>query len=138
MSDMFGEDRNVDPDKALAAVGVPRTYRWQGTLQDMLSAVRLAMQQQRLDDTVIDRAAEAVVMQLCDTLGGQITYLPRGVAIQRALRNARIYADSQRGAMPHELATRYRMSIQNIYDIIARQRALARRIEPDLFGFDDD
>jgi len=137
MNDLFGEDHDLDPDKALAALGLPRSYRWQGTLLDMLCAVRLAMRQQRVDEAVINRSAEAIVMQLCETVGGQITYLPRGAAIQRALRDARIYADSQRGAMPHELATRYRMSIQNIYDIIARQRAQARRAEPDLFGFDD-
>jgi len=137
MSDMFGEDHDMDPEKALAAVGLPRTYRWHGTLQDMHSAVRLAMRKQRMEDAVIDRVAEAVVMQLCDTLGGQIIYLPRGVVIHRALRDARIYADSCRGMKPHELVRRYRLALQTIYDIIAQQTALARRTEPDLFGFDD-
>ncbi len=53
------------------------------------------------------------------------------------MRDAAIFQDwKERGIQPLELARKYRLVNQTIYDIIAKQRALHRRQEPDLFGYD--
>jgi len=135
--DMFGEDGALDATKALEAVGSPHAFRWEGTLRDMMDAVRLALEKQHIEKTAIERIAPTVVMQLCDTLGGQIAYLPRGAAVKRAIRDARLFENWKNGAKPHELSAAYKIAVQTVYEIIHRQRALARRNEPDLFGFDN-
>lgn len=134
--DMLGSDDSVDVSKALEAIGDPRRFRWEGTLRDMLDTVRAALKQYGLGETEIERAAPLVVVQLCMVLGGQIIYLPRGVSVRRAMRDASIFDQWRFHRMQaHELAREFRLSVQAIYKIIAKQRALTRRNEPDLFGF---
>ena len=65
-------------------------------------------------------------------------YLPRGTILKRAMRDAAIYQDwRHHGVKPADMVGKYDLSSQTIYDIIARQRALHRKSEPDLFGFDE-
>lgn len=134
-NDMFGEDTALDQDKALEQLD-PRTYRWEGTVRDMFDAVCLAMRKQGVDAGSVDRLAPPIVLQLCDTIGGQVGYVPRGEAVRRAMRDARLFDDWRvRGKKPPQLAVDYKLAVQTVYEIIARQRALHRQQEPDLFGF---
>lgn len=65
-------------------------------------------------------------------------YLPRGTILKRAMRDAAIFQEwRDKGVKPADMVGKYDLSSQTIYDIIARQRALHRKSEPDLFGFDD-
>lgn len=138
-ADLFGEDAELDAERALDAVADPTTYKWEGTLLTMLDAVRLALKKQRVDPDEIARLAPPVTMGLCDAIGGNVGYIPRGEAVRRALRNARLYDDwsgspTERSLTPPELARKYGLAQQTVYEIIAKQKVIRRRAEPDLFG----
>lgn len=130
---------NLDPDKVLAHLENPAVIaRWQGSLREMFELAERALRD-KLDSP--ERAAELarhVVFTLCDTMGGSIIYLPRASGLKRAMRDADIFQDwRHKNATPSQLARKHRIAIQSIYAIIARQRALHRKQEPDLFGYDE-
>lgn len=140
--DLFGDDDALDPETALNHMHDPTVHKWEGTLLTMLQAVRAALKRKRLDDDAVERLAPSVVLGLCEALGGSVGYIPRGQVVKRAIRDTRMYADwcgtpSVQGMAPPELARKYHMAVQTCYEIIARQRALHRRMEPDLFGYDE-
>lgn len=136
--DLFGGADQLDPAKALEHLQVPRTHRWEGTLRDMLDAVTHALTEP-LGTEQAQRLAPAVVLTLCDTVGGSVCYLPRGAVLHQAIRDAQLFHDWRYGGLlPPALARKYRLAVQTVYEIIARQRELARRQEPDLFGFQDE
>lgn len=51
-----------------------------------MTTVHLALEKQHIERAAIERFAPTAAMQLCDTLSGQVAYLPRGVAVKRAMR----------------------------------------------------
>lgn len=127
------------PADAIERMSAPEVMgAWEGRLQEMFSVVEHALGQ--LPETNERRAeiARWVTLTLCDTLGGTIIYLPRGDALKRAIRDTEIYRDWQKsGKLPRQLARKYKLGEQAVYAIIAKQRELHRRLEPDLFGFDE-
>lgn len=142
-TDLFDGFDELDPHQALAHLQDPQLHKWQGTLLTMLESVRATLRRRRVTDDEVERLAPPVVLGLCEVLGGAVGYIPQGRAVKRALRDARMFADWQgtpdtRGLPPPELARKYHMATQSVYEIIARQRALHRRLGPDLFGFDDE
>lgn len=136
--DFFGDDGI--PGDALEHIDDPTVHTaWEGRLQEMCGVVEHALKQRDETQAAAPELARHVVFWIADTLGGSVIYLPRGENLKRALRDAALYRDwHERGASPHELARQYRVAVQTAYAIIARQRAIRRRLAPDLFGFDDD
>lgn len=59
---------------------------------------------------------------IADQCGGQQVYFP----FDRKRRNARIYADF-RGNNVHALASQYRLSTKQIYEIVEKERAKRRQ-----------
>lgn len=137
---LFEDDSDrLDPAKVLAHMDDPTVLnRWEGTLREMVEIAEAKLRAELPDEARVPELARHVVFAICDTMGGSVIYLPRGEALKKALRDAAIYQDwREHSAQPHELSRKYRLAVQTIYDIIARQRALHRRSEPDLFGFDE-
>jgi Mor family transcriptional regulator len=131
-----GTNLNTDERETLEGTAVGRGRQWQGTLGDMFAAVSHALRQQPIAAPDVERAAEAVSMSICTALGGRVVYLPRGAAVRRELRDTRLFNDWREGHLrPAALAQKYRLSVQTVYEIIARQRELARKREPDQRGF---
>lgn len=138
---LFQDDTDkLDPLKVLAHMEDPTVmHRWEGTLKEMVEIAEAELRE-KLRDTpdLVPEIARSVVFAICDTMGGAVFYLPRGDALKKAMRDAAIFREwHDRNIQPPELVRRYKLASQTIYDIIARQRALHRRNEPDLFGFDD-
>jgi len=135
-----GEVDKLDPAKVLEHMNDPVVLkRWEGTLTEMSTLAEI-----KLRELLPDRAdqvpilARAVVFAICDTMGGAVFYVPRGAPLKRALRDAEIFRDwRESNTRPDELARKFGLVSQTVYDIIARQRELHRRAEPDLFGFDE-
>jgi Mor family transcriptional regulator len=135
-TDMFGDDLTLDPEKVLEHldVEVPKR-RWDSMMRRLMLAVTDALGKHLSPDQV-EQLAPNVVLSICDQVGGHICYFPRGVALRAALRDIQLYADwKHRNVPPYELATKYQLAVQTVYEIIKRQRLLARQKEPDLFGF---
>ncbi|WP_254170982.1 Mor transcription activator family protein [Pseudomonas putida] len=113
--------------------------RWEGTLTEMASIAENKLSQILPDKPdQVPQIARAVVYAICETMGGSVVYIPRGDTLRRALRDAEIFREwREKNVRADELARKFDLSSQAIYDIIARQRVLHRKQEPDLFGFDD-
>lgn len=130
----------LDPTQVLARMSDPVLLnRWEGTLVEM-SSIAEAKMSQLLPDRPDDAAkiARAVVYEICQTMGGAVVYIPRGDKLRRALRDDEIFREwRDKNTRPDMLARKFDLSSQAVYDIIARQRELHRRQEPDLFGFDN-
>lgn len=133
------DDSQLDPDQVLTHMANPTVLRrWEGSLREMVEIAEVALRKKLGDHELVPELARQAVFAICDTVGGSVIYLPRGEMLKKAMRDAAIFHEWKiNGAKPHQLARKYRLADQTIYDIIARQRALHRRSEPDLFGFDE-
>lgn len=137
---LFENDASrLDPAKVLAHMSDPTVLsRWEGSLREMVEIAEAALRNSHGDSERVPEMARQVVFAICDTMGGSVIYLPRGELLKKAMRDAAIYHEWRHGsAQPAQLVRKHRLALQTIYDIIARQRALHRQREPDLFGFDD-
>ncbi|MFJ2712214.1 Mor transcription activator family protein [Pseudomonas sp. NPDC087346] len=138
---LFPDDSDrLDPNKVLAHMEDPSVmHRWEGTIKEMVEIAEAELRgklQDRPDG--VPEIARAVVFAICNTMGGAVVYLPRGDSLKKAMRDAAIYRDwRDLNIQPTDLVRKYGLASPTIYDIIARQRVLHRRNEPDLFGFDD-
>ena len=137
-TDMFGEDNNLDPEEVLKHLDVELPKRrWDGMLNRMIDAVSAALGKTRLTPDEVSRLTPSIVIGILDQVGGNICYFPRGVVLRAALRDRKIFEDwSVHNVKVPELANRNKLAVQTVYEIIKRQRMLARHKEPDLFGFD--
>lgn len=137
---LFPDDSDsLDPAKVLAHMGDPAVLlRWEGTLKEMVDIAESELRAKLGERTDVPEIARFVVFAICDVMGGSVVYLPRGEALKKAMRDASIFRDwRDNNIQPPELVRKYRLASPTIYDIIARQRALHRRNEPDLFGFEE-
>lgn len=137
---LFPDDSDsLDPAKVLAHMGDPAVLlRWEGTLKEMVEIAEAELRAKLGERTDVPEIARFVVFAICDVMGGSVVYLPRGEALKKAMRDASIFRDwRDNNIQPSELVRKYRLASPTIYDIIARQRALHRKNEPDLFGFDE-
>lgn len=130
----------LDQAKVLAHMNDPIVLaRWEGTLIEMASLAEAKLREILTDmPDEVPKIARAVVYSICETMGGSVVYIPRGDTLRRALRNAEIFREwRENNSRVDELARKFDLSSQALYDIIARQRELHRRSEPDLFGYND-
>lgn len=137
---LFDDDSDsLDPEKVLAHLSAPTVLRrWEGSLKEMVEIAEASLRNKLGNAEEVPALARHVVFGICDTMGGSVIYLPRGELLKKAMRDAEIFREwHEHNAQPADLARKYRLASQTIYDIIARQRALHRRSEPDLFGFDE-
>lgn len=137
---LFEDDSDsLDADKVLAHMSDPAVLRrWEGSLLEMVGVAEASLRRAMGNTEAVPALARHVVFGICDTMGGSVIYLPRGELLKKAMRDAEIFREWHgSNARPDDLARKYRLASQTIYDIIARQRALHRRSEPDLFGFDE-
>ncbi|MCB2251686.1 transcriptional regulator [Pseudomonas chlororaphis] len=138
--ELFVDDSDqLDPLKVLSHIQDPGVLsRWEGTLKEMVEIAETKLMAEMKEGVTASELSRHVVFAICNTLGGCVVYLPRGDALKRAMRDAAIFHEwKEQGVRPPDLAKKYRLVIQTIYEIIAKQRVLHRKNEPDLFGFDE-
>ena len=137
---LFPDDSDqLDPGKVLEHMQDPAIQsRWEGSLRDMVEIAEAKLKTEMGPGVGAPELARHVVFAICSVMGGGLIYFPRGDSLKRALRDAAIYRDWKDASIPiHELVRKYGVANQTVYDIIRRQRALHRKNEPDLFGFDE-
>lgn len=137
---LFPDDSDqLDPNKILASMSDPTVLaRWEGTLGAMVKVAETELRKALSDDQRATDLAQRVIFAVCENLGGSVMYLPRGTRLKNAMRDVAIFRDwRENGIIPADLVGKYTLSSQTIYAIINRQRALHRKSEPDLFGFDE-
>lgn len=137
---LFPDDTDsLDPDKVLAHMEDPAVLlRWEGTLKEMVEIAEAELLAKLGERPDVPEIARRVIFVICNVMGGSVVYLPRGEALKKAMRDAAIFRDwRDSNIQPAELVRKYHLASPTIYDIIKRQRALHRKNEPDLFGFDE-
>lgn len=109
------------------------TKAWQGTLGDIHATIAVILREQGHTAEQVNRLSSQLAMALCTTLGGRVVYLPRGDSVRRAIRDMQLFTDwRERAQSVASLATKYRLSVQTVYDIISKQRkASGKREEND-------
>lgn len=138
--ELFPDDIDqLDAKKVLASMQDPTVLsRWEGSLREMVEIAEAKLLVEIKPGVEAAELARHVVFAICSVMGGKVVYLPRGDALKRALRDAGIYRDWKDNSISiPDLVSKYDLANQTIYDIIRRQRALHRKSEPDLFGFDE-
>ncbi|WP_285907981.1 Mor transcription activator family protein [Pseudodesulfovibrio pelocollis] len=73
-----------------------------------------------------DKFGQEASAAIADSWGGQILYIPKDKTGKLARRDAEIYTRF-RGENASELAAEFDLSVQQIYRIIARERAARRQ-----------
>lgn len=139
--ELFPDDIDqLDAKKVLANMQDPTVVSaWEGSLREMVEIAEAKLLVEIKPGVEAAELARHVVFAICSVMGGRVVYLPRGDALKRALRDAKIYRDWKDNNTPiPDLVSKYDLANQTIYDIIRRQRALHRKSEPDLFGYEDD
>lgn len=122
--------RLVEADAARAAVPLAK---WPRQLVELLDASRAALLRGGVQADEADRLARITMQAIAELHGGRSFNLPKGNALKNALRNDVIWVEM--GKTPVEdLARRFDITIQRIYQIYADQRAMRRkRQQTDLF-----
>lgn len=137
---LFHDDSDeLDAHKVLSSMQDPTVLsRWEGSLREMVEIAEAKLVIEMGPTSTAPELARHVVFAICSTMGGGVIYLPRGDALKRAMRDAAIFREWKDGSTPiPDLVRKYELANQTIYDIIRKQRALHRKNEPDLFGFDE-
>lgn len=137
---LFGDDLpSLDLDQVQAILGdQSKIMKWENKLGEMVSAAEHALREQLGEREDIGKLALGVVFWLVESMGGDVMYMPKGKELKTAITHRQIYNDWRFNGMSVEkLARKYRMGMNSVYPILAKQRLLQRKLEPDLFGFDD-
>ena len=106
---------------------------WPQLLLDMLLVVQAAYTDIGAQPEQARELAFVAMRALAHYHGGRTFYLPRGDKLEQALRDVRMW-DEFNGKNIGELCTRYKLTEQRVYQVLAEQRALRqRKIQPALF-----
>lgn len=97
--------------------------KWTKVVDEMLGVIEHSISNTRESDISPKKLAQEVIAGLCRVMGGQVIYLPFANVFDRATRNKEIYDLWKAGGEIKDLARSYKMAVQTIYDIIARERS---------------
>lgn len=121
------------PDPLDPRLSVEIEDAWPQLLLDMLQVVQAAYVDAGAKTEQARELAFVALRALAKYHGGRTFYLPRGDGLEQALRDARMW-DEFNGKNIGELCTRYRLTEQRVYQVLAEQRTLrSRKIQPALF-----
>ncbi|MDX1464102.1 MAG: Mor transcription activator family protein [Halomonas sp.] len=122
------------PEDALARLEDPEILRkWPQGLSDMVTVIAAALRRAGDDEATARERAFRAVRALAQYAGGRSLYVPKGEALDRALRDRDIWEHFD-GANVTALARQHDLTEVQIYAILAEQRKLARqRVQPGLF-----
>lgn len=124
--DDFSLEAQSAADLAAAAAADTASHaNWPHTLAQMMDVTCAAMVRTGLDEETAEKLARVAVVAQANYIGGRSLYLPRGRALERALRDDAIWRASRRGNTV-ALALKYDLSDRAIQMIVRRQTLLHR------------
>lgn len=95
-------------------------------LQDVAAHARAVAVTHGISDDVAEQIGNAVADRLVNNWGGQVISFPKDQAYKLATRDLAIFDDwAYRSMRPNQLAQKYDLTIQAIYEILRRARKLA-------------
>ncbi len=97
--------------------------QWEGTLVALVAVMEAAFRRAGLDEEQATRLALAGMLAQAEYAGGRQIYIPQGMRLRNALRDAEIYRKAKRGNIA-QLVTEYGLTEVRVYEIIRQQRQL--------------
>ena len=100
--------------------------RWPQTLADLVDVLTATFKRNGQGDDEAFAAAQKAVLAIAHYLGGRPVYLPKGDALDRALRDEQIFREANRYNIDN-IAAKLGFSRRAVEKIVARQALLHRR-----------
>ncbi|MGD8111489.1 Mor transcription activator family protein [Vibrio sp. TRT 17S01] len=94
--------------------------RWPEAVRQIYDLFKFELNKAGVDEAL----AITLVSSLCHSFGGMQFYLGRGKALERLLRDIKIWNDFDGKNVPH-LIEKYNVSYSQVYRVISRMRARA-------------
>jgi Mor family transcriptional regulator len=105
---------------------VPPEHRWPQTLADLFKVFEAYNRRQGMPAEKAALDARDRTILLGEYFGGRMFYMPKGDSLRTAALHALIWREHN-GRNTEALAEKYGMNIISVYQVLAQQRALARR-----------
>lgn len=131
--DLLGGGVDATDTEMMAHLDDPEIrHKWPQALAGFLDVATDGLIRSGREKADATNAAIIAVRSLARYQGGRMFYLPKGDALEKALRDYQIWNEF-RGRNQDELATKYRLTVVQIYSILREQRALHRKkVQPGL------
>ena len=109
--------------------------KWPKDLAALIDLYQASLLRMGYDEKDAKKIAHTLLAEQAMYCGGRHVYIPKGDRFRQAVRDIDLFNDwHDRGIVPDELATRYKLSTQHVYRIIKEQRAIhMKRFQPSLF-----
>lgn len=134
--ELFTEEETLSEELLdhLPEISEEAKRKWPKDLVALLDIYQAALM--RLGYTVeqSSRIAHALISELAVYCGGRYIYLPKGDALEKAIRDVRLFTDWRDNQhTPDMLVRKYKISLQHVYRIIDEQRKYhINKIQPQL------
>ncbi|MDI3325596.1 Mor transcription activator family protein [Pontibacterium granulatum] len=108
--------------------------KWPKDLAALIDLYQASMQRMGYEEKEAKKIAHTLLAEQAIYCGGRHVYIPKGDRFKQAVRDIELFNDwHDRGIVPDELATRYKLSTQHVYRIIKEQRTIhMKRVQPSL------
>lgn len=111
----------------LSEISEEARLKWPRDLIALLDIFQATLTRFGTPEEQSSRLAHALISELAVYCGGRYIYLPKGDALEKAIRDVRLYQDWRNGNnhnphTPETLQKKYNLSLQHVYRIINEQR----------------
>lgn len=134
--DLFGDDSlSTELLEYLDDISDEARLKWPRDLVALLDIFQASLQRLNIDEVNAKKIAHALIGDLAAYCGGRYIYLPKGDALEKAIRDVELYQDWRDHQLsPEALVSKYRVSLQHAYRILKEQRKYhINKIQPQLF-----
>lgn len=126
--DMFGME-GLSLDDVDSLLDEDESERWPEAVRQMYDLFKYELKKAGADETI----AINLISATCQTFGGMQFYLGRGKALERHLRDLKIWHEFD-GKNVQELIQKYGASYSQVYRVLAKMRKReVKKRQPDLF-----
>ena len=102
---------------------INRSNKWPELLVQMLDITSQTVQSLGVDAELSEKIALSTIRSFADLFGGLQVYLPKGEALNRALRDREIYQQTGKVSVS-TLAHKYKLSSKQIWEIQRKQKII--------------
>ncbi|MBF0309492.1 MAG: transcriptional regulator [Magnetococcales bacterium] len=111
----------------MSAPEAPTRRQMRAVLQDVADIAADLLRTAGIDEQQADQIGGHLAQRLASHFGGQQIYIPKDTLFALSKRDEEIYAAWSDGWKHHELAKRYNLSVQWVYEVIKRVQEYRRK-----------
>jgi len=134
--ELFTEEETLSEELLdhLPEISEEAKRKWPKDLVALLDIYQAALVRLGYSAEQSSKIAHALISELAVYCGGRYIYLPKGDALEKAIRDVRLFNDWRDNQhTPDMLVRKYKISLQHVYRIIDEQRKYhINKIQPQL------